>query len=70
MDEMMWLPQVDASLCTGCGDCVVACPTNALSLVDGLAVVSDPEACNYCAVCETICPVDAISLPYQLVIEE
>lgn len=69
MTEELWFPIIDEALCTGCGDCIVTCPTNALALVGGLAVITEPAACNYCAVCETICPVEAIVLPYQIVLE-
>ena len=69
MVEEIWLPQIDKELCTGCGDCIVTCPTDALELVGGTAVITDPSACNYCADCETICPVDAIALPYQIILE-
>lgn len=69
MAQEIWLPQIDKELCTGCGDCIVSCPTDALALVSGLAVITEPAACNYCAECELICPVDAIALPYQIVLE-
>ncbi|MBE2221974.1 MAG: 4Fe-4S binding protein [Anaerolineae bacterium] len=69
MVEEIWLPQIDKDICTGCGDCIVICPTNALALESGAAVVTDSSACNYCAECETICPVDAIALPYQIILE-
>ena len=69
MIEERWLPQIDKELCTGCGDCIVACPTDALELVNGTAVLANPTACNYSADCEAVCPVDAIALPYQIVSE-
>ena len=77
MDIEIWIPQIDNAVCTGCGDCVVACPTDALALIDStvsiefaeVAVLTNPVACNYCADCETICPVAAIALPYQIVLE-
>lgn len=70
MNLEIWLPIIDAETCTGCGDCVEVCPTEALAMRDNLAVVADPEACNYCGYCELICPVGAIELPYQIVWED
>jgi len=69
MVEEIWLPQIDKQVCTGCGDCIAVCPTEALALAAGIAVVVNPEACTYSGVCESICPVDAIALPY-LVLRE
>jgi ferredoxin len=73
----VWLPLIDKNVCTGCGDCIVVCPTDALALADNMtctelvevAVVAVPAACNYCGQCEAICPVAAIALPYQVVLE-
>lgn len=69
MVEETWLPQISLELCTGCGDCVVVCPMDALEVIRGTAVVTNPLACHYCAECETICPTEAIALPYQIVLE-
>lgn len=68
MVEESWLPQIDKELCTGCGDCVATCPSDALELASGVALIIDPPGCNYCAECEMICPVEAIALPYQIVL--
>ncbi|MGA9141745.1 MAG: 4Fe-4S binding protein [Methanocella sp.] len=62
--------------CTGCNNCVVACPVNALELtvanpvtkkktynvMNGKAVVIDEEVCNGCGVCLEVCPQRAITL--------
>ena len=69
MVETIWQPQVDETVCDGCGDCIINCPTGVLALVADTAVLVNPAACTYCADCESICPVGAISLPYQIVLE-
>lgn len=60
----VWLPQIDSEKCTGCGDCIAACPTNALGIIAEKAAIIAAEHCNYSAVCEDICPTHAIALPY------
>jgi MinD superfamily P-loop ATPase len=69
MSQPTWLPQIDQQTCTGCGDCVAVCPTRALALVGGKAILAHSQACNYCAVCEALCPVGAIALPYLFAFE-
>ncbi len=59
-----WFPRIDRALCTGCGECVVRCPTGALGMSGGLAALLHPDACTYTALCEGVCPSGAIALPY------
>lgn len=51
---------VDPEKCVGCGDCVEICPTEAITLQDGKAVISDE--CADCGTCVDECPEKAISL--------
>ena len=54
------MPQVDASLCNGCGECVRFCQFNALACVAGRMLIY-PELCHSCGGCRLICPRDAIT---------
>ncbi|WP_162909742.1 ATP-binding protein [Aggregatilinea lenta] len=65
-DYPQWIPQIDRSRCTNCGDCIGACPAGTLAEINGKVAVVRPAACTYCAICETICPVSAIGLPYRI----
>jgi Pyruvate/2-oxoacid:ferredoxin oxidoreductase delta subunit len=59
---------VDQVLCVGCGTCINECPTGAISLSDGEALV-DSALCDGCGsfdeiydrVCVEICPNEALS---------
>ncbi len=53
--------QIDQEKCTGCGECLAVCPFEALSLVQGKAVVHD--ACTLCGACIEVCEPAALSLP-------
>jgi electron transport complex protein RnfB len=61
------LPVIVPERCIGCGDCVAICPTNALEVREGVAVLARVEGCIYCASCETFCPQGAIALPFEIV---
>jgi NAD-dependent dihydropyrimidine dehydrogenase PreA subunit len=52
--------QVDLEKCAGCGECLQACPVEAIWMVAGRAVI-DPETCLDCGVCVEACPEGAIS---------
>ncbi len=47
--------------CNGCGECVKACPYNALNLEGGKAVLS-PLACTGCGICVPACPIKGIEI--------
>ena len=47
--------------CLGFGDCVAACPFDAIHVVNGIALV-DNEKCTGCGTCTKVCPKSLISL--------
>jgi Fe-S-cluster-containing hydrogenase component 2 len=52
--------QVDLEKCTGCGTCLEACATGAISMVEGKAAI-DFDNCLSCGACTDACPQGAIS---------
>ena len=53
---------VDTNTCTGCGDCVNACLTGALQLVNDKATLIDEKICDGFGSCIAACKQDAIRL--------
>jgi len=49
---------LDASRCIGCTYCMKSCPTEAIRVVNGLAVI-DHDLCVYCGQCHRACPTRA-----------
>ena len=66
MDE--WFPIINTTICTGCGECITRCPTQALGWRWRKAALIHPDLCTYCADCEKCCPVGAIQIPYLVCI--
>jgi len=55
------MPFIDKEKCTGCGLCVMNCPTKALTLSqnnerDIYQILFREDACDACGVCEKSCP--------------
>jgi MinD superfamily P-loop ATPase len=55
-----YIPAVDTSRCSGCGECARLCQFNALTVVAD-KVLLFPELCHGCKGCQEICPEQAIS---------
>jgi NAD-dependent dihydropyrimidine dehydrogenase PreA subunit len=53
--------KVDQEKCEGCGDCIEQCPTDAIKLVEGKAIVSDDE-CIDCNACQDACVPQAVKV--------
>jgi NAD-dependent dihydropyrimidine dehydrogenase PreA subunit len=61
-------PSIDREQCTGCGECVTACPGGVLTLETGYVVMVHPEDCEYCGDCEEMCPVGAIARTFEIIL--
>ena len=49
------------NLCTLCGECVRACPTGSISIVDGQRLL-DRRSCDACGRCVDVCQQDALEI--------
>jgi ferredoxin len=54
-----YFASVNTELCNGVGACISSCPLNAISLVEGTAVI-ELARCIGCGLCVPVCPEDAI----------
>lgn len=52
---------VDKARCTGCAACMGLCPTGAIAIEDGVAVIAE-ALCSRCGDCLEACPQGAIIL--------
>lgn len=50
---------IDAQKCTGSGECILVCPQNAITLVDGIASINH-DLCDFDGLCIPACPHGAI----------
>jgi len=57
-------PRVKTKYCSGCGTCIEACGSGALSMQDGLAVLN-ASRCTGCGECLQRCPVGAIGVDWN-----
>ena len=53
--------KVDAQTCTGCETCIDACPSEAIKMEEGKAVI-EADNCVDCGVCVDECPVESITM--------
>lgn len=52
---------VNTETCSGCAECVEACPLDAIEIQDEKAVV-DADTCGDCGACADVCPTESITV--------
>jgi len=52
--------KIDIEKCTGCGDCVAACPFGLLETIDDKVQLK--EGCTLCGACQEVCSYEAINI--------
>ena len=58
----MFIAVVNYDKCTGCGDCVKACPIQCFEVSDGKCWAQKAAECIDCGNCPEICPEDALAV--------
>jgi electron transfer flavoprotein alpha subunit len=54
--------KINKEKCTGCGNCVDACPFGVLEIKNGKAVIKNIANCRMCGRCMQACPNNAIKI--------
>lgn len=52
---------IDESKCTGCEECLMACPVDVFIIVQDKSTAANIVECIECMACVHVCPVDAIT---------
>lgn len=72
-DRIPWFPTIDVDRCTGCGDCLEACPNGVFELDEaaGKTRVAVPTNCVVlCDKCAGLCNFEAIAFPDKVAIKQ
>lgn len=65
-EKIPWAPKIDPNACTGCGQCLEACPNDVYVLNEeaNQMEVANPNNCGVlCDKCAGFCPQEAITFP-------
>ncbi len=62
IEPFVWIRPVISTVCIHCGQCVKACPVDALSMLPNERPTLNPLLCIGCCCCHEVCPVKAIEM--------
>lgn len=57
-------PRIEVNKCTGCGQCIIWCPENAITMNGSVAVINE-KICIGCGECLTVCHFDAVKYNWK-----
>jgi uncharacterized Fe-S center protein len=57
-------PRIEITRCTGCGQCILWCPENAITMNGNVAVINE-KICIGCGECLTVCNFDAVKYNWK-----
>ncbi|MGQ9469243.1 MAG: ATP-binding protein [Nitrososphaerales archaeon] len=66
LKKSRFIVAIDPDICTGCGNCVKACLTGALQIIDGKSKLIDEKLCDGFGSCIAACENNAIRLEYRV----
>jgi len=59
--------RIAENICSGCGTCLDVCPTEAIRMLDGRAIIT--MECIDCGACPRVCPEGAIKMLLPAVVQ-
>jgi len=57
-------PRIEITKCTGCGQCIIWCPENAITMNGSMAVINE-KICIGCGECLTVCNFNAVKYNWK-----
>ncbi len=60
----MYIALVNWDKCTGCGDCMAACPVKCFKMSEGKSEPHRAAYCIDCGNCVKVCPTNAIAISF------